>query len=95
MNSGSSARVEQQVVPSVFARSGREGRRRWNRSRANNLIPPEKEQLMNALIRYDPFKEMDELQSRFAKLFGLTPARTGNGGKELMTITFRSDIGLS
>jgi HSP20 family protein len=41
---------------------------------------------MNALTRWDPFKEMDELQSRFAKLFGLTPARAENGGKELMTV---------
>jgi len=42
---------------------------------------------MNALIRWDPFKEMEDLQSRFVKLFGLTPARTENGGRELMTIT--------
>jgi len=42
---------------------------------------------MNALIRWDPFKEMEDLQSRFTKLFGLTPARTEIGGKELMTIT--------
>jgi HSP20 family protein len=42
---------------------------------------------MNALIRWDPFKEMEDLQSRFTKLLGLTPARTENGGRELMTIT--------
>jgi len=42
---------------------------------------------MNALIRWDPFKEMDELQSQFAQAFGLTPARLGKGGQELMTIT--------
>jgi HSP20 family protein len=42
---------------------------------------------MNALIRWDPFKEMEELQSRFGPLLGLTPARTENGGRELMTIT--------
>jgi HSP20 family protein len=42
---------------------------------------------MNALIRWDPFKEMEELQSRFGRLLGLTPARTENGGRELMTIT--------
>jgi HSP20 family protein len=46
-----------------------------------------KRKIMNALTRWDPFKEMEDLQSRFAKLFGLTPARTGNGGKELMTVT--------
>ncbi|MBI3414975.1 MAG: Hsp20/alpha crystallin family protein [Verrucomicrobia bacterium] len=41
---------------------------------------------MNMLTRWDPFKEMDDLQSRFARLFGLTPARAGNGDKETMTI---------
>lgn len=40
---------------------------------------------MNSLIRYDPFKEMEELQNRFSKLFGLTPTRFGNGEKELFT----------
>lgn len=25
---------------------------------------------MNALLRWDPFKEMDDVQSRFVKLFG-------------------------
>jgi hypothetical protein len=42
---------------------------------------------MNPLLRWDPFKEMEDLQSRFTRLFGLTPARTENGGRELMTIT--------
>ena len=42
---------------------------------------------MNALTRWDPFKEMEDLQGRFAKLFGLTPARPANGGEELMRIT--------
>src|SRR5690242_4462523 len=42
---------------------------------------------MNTIVRWDPFKEMEELQNRFAKLFGLNPPRLGNGGKELMTIT--------
>jgi HSP20 family protein len=45
------------------------------------------EQVMNALTRWDPFKEMEDLQSRFAKIFGLTPVRAGNGGQELMTVT--------
>lgn len=42
---------------------------------------------MNALTQWDPFKEMEELQSRFAKLLSLGPPRFGNGGKELMTVT--------
>ena len=41
---------------------------------------------MNALTRWDPFKEMDDVQTRFAKLLGLTPPRAGNGGNEQMTI---------
>ena len=41
---------------------------------------------MNALTRWDPFKEMEDLQGRFAKMFGLTPTRTPSGsGRELMT----------
>jgi HSP20 family protein len=55
--------------------------------RQNSPIPPEKEQIMTTLIRYDPFKEMDDMQSRLARIFGLTPARTEDGGKELMTVT--------
>ena len=42
---------------------------------------------MNTLTRWDPFREMEELQSRFAKLFSLGPPRFGNGGKEFMTVT--------
>lgn len=42
---------------------------------------------MNALTRWDPFKEMEETQSRLAKFFGLPLARAGNGGQETMTIT--------
>ena len=34
---------------------------------------------MNTLIRWDPFKEVDELQNRFATLFGRAPGRAGNG----------------
>ena len=42
---------------------------------------------MNALVRWDPFKEMNETHNRLAHFFGLSPARTGNGGQEVMTIT--------
>ena len=41
---------------------------------------------MNALTPWNPFKEMDDLQSRLAKVFGLTQPRAGNGGEELMTV---------
>jgi len=52
-----------------------------------NQFHQNKNKAMNTLIRYDPFEEMEELLSRFAKIFGLTPARTRNSGQELMTIT--------
>jgi HSP20 family protein len=42
---------------------------------------------MNALTRWDPFGETETLQHRFAKFFGLTPARAGNGGEETLPIT--------
>jgi HSP20 family protein len=42
---------------------------------------------MNATTRWDPFKEMEDLQNRFSKWFGLTQARPGNGGQESMTVT--------
>jgi HSP20 family protein len=42
---------------------------------------------MNVLTRWDPFKEMEDTQSRLARLFGLAPARVTNGNKEAMTIT--------
>jgi len=41
---------------------------------------------MNALTRWDPSKEMDVLQNRLAKFFGLAPASTTTGGQELMTL---------
>jgi HSP20 family protein len=40
---------------------------------------------MNALTRWDPFKEMDELQRRLGSLFSLAPQRVANG-KEEMTV---------
>ena len=42
---------------------------------------------MNALTRWDPFKEMEELQGRMARIFGLAPSRTATGGQEVMTTT--------
>lgn len=41
---------------------------------------------MNALAPWNPFKEMDDLQSRFAKMFGLTPSRSKDGGEEQMAV---------
>jgi HSP20 family protein len=41
---------------------------------------------MNALTRWDPFKEMDELQKRLTSIFGLSPQRLADG-KENMTVS--------
>lgn len=40
---------------------------------------------MNTLTRWDPFKEMDELNKRLNSLFSLSPSRQANG-KEAMTV---------
>jgi HSP20 family protein len=41
---------------------------------------------MNSLTRWDPFREMDDLQKRLTSIFGLPPTRAANG-KEDMTVT--------
>jgi len=40
---------------------------------------------MNALTRWDPFKEMDDLQHRLGRIFGLSTLRHGDG-RENMTV---------
>ena len=42
---------------------------------------------MNALTRWDPLKELDEVQNRWAKFFGLPTAPPTAGSQELMTVT--------
>src|SRR5207249_8181199 len=51
-------------------------------------IPPEKKgyhKMMNTLTRWEPLREMEDLQSRLSTLFGRTPMRRGNG-KESITL---------
>lgn len=43
----------------------------------------ESERSMNALTRWDPFKEMDELQKRLSSMFGLGPQRATNGNENM------------
>jgi len=40
---------------------------------------------MNALVRWNPFREMEELQNRMSGFFGWTPGRV-NGGQESMAL---------
>jgi len=41
---------------------------------------------MNALTKWEPFREMDELQNRLARFFGLPQTRPANVGEEVMTL---------
>ncbi len=41
---------------------------------------------MTAITRWDPFKELDELQSRMTTLLGRAPVKTNGGKKEDMTV---------
>ena len=41
---------------------------------------------MNAITRWDPFKELDELQSRLSTLFGRAPIRRDGAKEEAMTV---------
>src|SRR5438876_107127 len=42
---------------------------------------------MNALTRWDPFQEMDELQKRMTSIFGVGTNRPANGKEETMTVS--------
>jgi len=37
---------------------------------------------MNNLVRWDPFRELEDMHNRLERLFGQAPARRGDGGKE-------------
>ncbi len=52
-----------------------------------NIGLPRWNTIMSALTRWDPAKDIDELQNRVARIFGLAPGRGGNGDKESMTVT--------
>ncbi|HLG43707.1 MAG TPA: Hsp20/alpha crystallin family protein [Nitrospirales bacterium] len=41
---------------------------------------------MNALTRWDPYKELDDLQNRLAMVFGRAPVRKDGGKEEAMTV---------
>jgi HSP20 family protein len=41
---------------------------------------------MTTLTRWDPFKELDELQNRLSTLFGRAPIRKDGGREEAMTL---------
>lgn len=41
---------------------------------------------MDTLTRWDPFKDLDDLQNRLATLFGRAPVRKDVGKEEAMTV---------
>jgi len=41
---------------------------------------------MNVISRWDPSREMEELQNRLSNLFGRTPARLAEGKEESITV---------
>jgi HSP20 family protein len=41
---------------------------------------------MNAITRWDPVKEMEEMHNRLSNLFGRTPARLGEGKEESIAV---------
>ncbi len=41
---------------------------------------------MSAITRWDPFRELDDLQSRLSTMFGRAPIRKNGEGKEAMTV---------
>ena len=45
-----------------------------------------KNKQMNAVIRWQPIKEIEDLENRLARFFGVAPARTTTGGQELMSV---------
>ena len=63
------------------------GRSLKNKLQGSSRTVWRKEYIMNALTRWTPFREMEETQKQLAQIFGLTPARGENGGKELMTVS--------
>src|SRR2546428_1116989 len=55
--------------------------------RDRNKVRSRKELIvMTALTRWDPLKEMEELQNRLSGLFGRAPVRRGNGEQESITV---------
>jgi HSP20 family protein len=72
-------------------RVGSDGQPGWpadwqNTGEPNLILPEQKSEIMNTLTRWDPFKEMDELQRRLGSLFGTAPARRAENGKESLTV---------
>ena len=63
----------------------RRGQKKRRADHDGKTDPPTEEKAMNALTKWNPFRELEEMQNRLSSLFGRTPVR--GPGEEAMTVS--------
>src|SRR5437867_7148767 len=58
---------------------------RWDLPASGNCSPERGGSVMNALVPFDPIKEMRDLQSRFSLLYNRLPVKGEKGKEESLT----------
>ena len=61
------------------------GEKSGRADRSARTSPPQKELIMNPLTKWNPFRELEDIQNRLSSLFGRTPM--GGLGEEAMTVS--------
>ncbi|MGB9276213.1 MAG: Hsp20/alpha crystallin family protein [Terrimicrobiaceae bacterium] len=71
----------------VFSTNSTElcGEKSGRADRSARTSPPQKELIMNPLTKWNPFRELEDIQNRLSSLYGRTP--TGGLGEEAMTVS--------
>ncbi|MGA7903058.1 MAG: Hsp20/alpha crystallin family protein [Terrimicrobiaceae bacterium] len=71
----------------VFSTNSTElcGEKSGRADRSARTSPPQKELIMNPLTKWNPFRELEDIQNRLSSLFGRTPM--GGLGEEAMTVS--------
>jgi len=54
--------------------------------RASIKLPPKKTETMNELSRWDPFRELEDMQHRLSSVLGRQTQRRHDGGRESITV---------
>ena len=54
--------------------------------RASMELPPKKNETMNELSRWDPFRELEDMQHRLSSVLGRQTQRRHDGGRESITV---------